>query len=216
MLLIEFVAIFVGLPLGYRFLPLQISPLPLLWMVSLYCYLVLRRDPSFPVSRLWNTAATRGQLKSIFVIFCPVALVLGFAVYWLAPGMFFGLVRDRPILWAIIMVGYPILSVYPQSIVYRAFLMHRYAGLAAGSNITPRMQSMLLVFVSALAFAFMHIIFRNWLAVSMTFAGGLLFAWRYRASNSLAVSALEHALYGCLLFTLGLGRYFYHGHIRLS
>jgi hypothetical protein len=27
---------------------------------------------------------------------------------------------------------------------------------------------------------------------------------------------VEHALYGCLLFTIGLGRYFYHGTVRFA
>jgi membrane protease YdiL (CAAX protease family) len=63
------------------------------------------------------------------------------------------------------------------------------------------------------AFAFLHIIFRNTLAVSLTFLGGLLFAARYAQTGSLATSSFEHALYGCWLFTVGLGQYFYHGTI---
>jgi membrane protease YdiL (CAAX protease family) len=55
----------------------------------------------------------------------------------------------------------------------------------------------------------MHIVFRNPLAMALTFAGGILFAWRYEKTGSLFVSSFEHALYGCFLFTIGLGRYFY-------
>jgi hypothetical protein len=64
---------------------------------------------------------------------------------------------------------------------------------------------------SAAAFGFLHIIFRNSLAVWLTFFGGILFAWRYEVTGSLFVSSFEHALYGCWLFTVGLGQYFYHG-----
>jgi len=39
----------------------------------------------------------------------------------------------------------------------------------------------------------------------------VLFAWRYQQSGSLFTSSLEHALYGCLMFTIGLGEYFYKG-----
>jgi membrane protease YdiL (CAAX protease family) len=70
-----------------------------------------------------------------------------------------------------------------------------------------------MIVASAAAFAFLHIVFRNPLAPALTFAGGLLFAWRYAESGSLAVSSFEHALYGCWLFTVGLGGYFYHGTI---
>jgi membrane protease YdiL (CAAX protease family) len=70
-----------------------------------------------------------------------------------------------------------------------------------------------MILASACAFAFLHIIFRNWLAVALTFGGGLLFAARYAETGSLATSSFEHALYGCWLFTVGLGQYFYHGTI---
>jgi len=95
------------------------------------------------------------------------------------------------------------LSVYPQGLLYRAFFFERYASLFPGKWV--------MVLASALAFAFLHIIFRNWLAVGLTFLGGLLFAMRYAETGSLATSSFEHALYGCWLFTVGLGQYFYHG-----
>ena len=34
--------------------------------------------------------------------------------------------------------------------------------------------------------------------------------------GSLFMSSLEHALYGCWLFPVGLGQYFYHGRIALG
>lgn len=73
-----------------------------------------------------------------------------------------------------------------------------------------------MIVASAAAFAFMHIIFRNWVAVGLTFAGGLLFAARYAETSSLAASSFEHSLYGCWLFTVGLGQYFYHGTIATA
>jgi membrane protease YdiL (CAAX protease family) len=208
---LEFVILFFVLPLGYYFSPVRISPLPLLWAVALYCYAALRRDPSFSMNLLRSPASWRTQLRNMLVLFGIAAVVLGLAIRFFTPDLLFGLIRERPWLWAVIMVAYPMLSVYPQSIVYRAFLMHRYAGFVARTGMSDRAQSFLLILLSAAVFAFMHIIFRNLLAVTMTFAGGLLFAWRYRASGSLILSAIEHSLYGCLLFTLGLGRYFYHG-----
>lgn len=57
-------------------------------------------------------------------------------------------------------------------------------------------------------------VLQNWLAVAMTMAGGGLFAWRYDRSRSLAAVWVEHALWGCLIFTIGLGRYFYLGAVR--
>jgi uncharacterized protein len=205
---IEFLLLFVGLPLAYRFSPRPIPALPVLWLAALYCYWQLRRDPAFPRSLLWNTGPAPAQLPSILFFFAIAAAVVWLGVRLIAPQLLFSFVRANPVFWALVMVLYPILSVYPQGIIYRSFLMHRYASLFPSG--------FLMIIVSAGAFAFMHIIFRNPLAVVLTFTGGLLFAWRYQATGSLYTSSLEHALYGCWLFTIGLGQYFYHGRIALK
>jgi hypothetical protein len=38
-----------------------------------------------------------------------------------------------------------------------------------------------------------------------------MFAGDYARRRSLGLACLEHGLYGCLIFTIGLGRYFYTG-----
>jgi membrane protease YdiL (CAAX protease family) len=68
-----------------------------------------------------------------------------------------------------------------------------------------------MILASAVAFSFAHIVFRNPIAVGFTLIGGLLFAWRYYVSGSLFTSSFEHALYGCWMFTVGLGEFFYRG-----
>ena len=205
---IEFLLLFFALPLSYRFSPRQVPALPVLWIAALYCYWQLRRDPTFSQRLLWKPAPARAQLPSILLCFLISAALVWLAVRLTAPDLLFSFPRSRPGLWALVMIFYPVLSVYPQGIIYRSFLMHRYAALFPSGP--------LLILVSATAFAFMHIIFRNPLAVALTFAGGLLFAWRYTITGSLFTSSLEHALYGCWLFTLGLGQYFYHGRIALQ
>jgi membrane protease YdiL (CAAX protease family) len=143
------------------------------------------------------------QLPQMLALFVLGAAVIGVSVRVLAPHLLFRFVRQHPRLWATLMVIYPVLSVYPQGIIYRGFLMHRYTALfGTGWG---------LIVASAAAFAFMHLIFRNRLAVALTFVGGLLFAWRYQVTGSLLTSSVEHAFYGCWLFTVGLGDYFYHG-----
>ena len=205
---IEFLVLFVAVPLGYRFSPRPIPAIPVLWAAALYCYWILRRDPTFSRELLWNPRPALAQLPSILLCFVIAAALVWLAVRWIAPDLLFSFVRARPGLWELVMILYPVLSVYPQGIIYRSFLMHRYA------PIFPR--GIVMIVISAAAFAFMHIIFRNPLAVALTFVGGLLFAWRYKATGSLFTSSLEHALYGCWLFTIGLGQYFYHGRVALK
>ena len=202
-LIAELLGIFVGLPLAFRYSPARVPALPVLWLVAAYAWWQLARDKSFDKRRLWNAGPLIGELRTIVPIFVVAALCVWSGVRWLAPQMEWSFVREHPRLWIGVMVLYPVLSVYPQGILYRAFFMHRYAELL------PDKWALLLA--SAAAFAFLHIIFRNSIAVALTFLGGILFAWRYAQTGSLLTSSVEHALYGCWLFTVGLGEYFYHG-----
>lgn len=101
------------------------------------------------------------------------------------------------------MTLYPLLSVWPQEMLYRAFLFTRYGPVFRSRTGT--------VLASAMAFGFAHILFLNWIAIGMTLIGGFLFATDYARHRSLRLTCLEHSLYGCLIFTVGLGRFFYTG-----
>jgi len=131
------------------------------------------------------------------------ALLIAAAICFVAPALLFNFVRRAPEFWALLMILYPVLSVYPQGVVYRTFFFERYRTLFSNPAT--------LIAASALAFSFAHIIFRNPIAVGFTLIGGMIFAWRYAATGSLLTSAFEHALYGCWMFTIGLGDYFYRG-----
>jgi membrane protease YdiL (CAAX protease family) len=177
-------------------------------MVAGYAWWRLSRDPDFDMRGLWNPLPLAAHFRTILSIFILVALLIWIGVRWLSPQLEWNFVRERPVLWAVVMVLYPVLSVYPQALLYRAFFMHEFASLF------PDRWTLLVA--SAAAFGFLHIIFRNPLAVTLTFFGGVLFAWRYQQTSSLFTSSFEHALYGCWLFTIGLGQYFYHGALPRS
>jgi membrane protease YdiL (CAAX protease family) len=201
LLVLEF-ALLYGAPLIVALLPLRVNPIPLLWLATWYCLWILRADPAFDRACLSNAGAFAKSWVSIVALFAAVALVVIALVYWLQRPALFGLLRTYPWLWAIIMVLYPVLSVYPQGIVYRVFLCHRYRRWFRGESA--------LVATSAAAFSLAHVLLHSPVAVACTFAAGVLFAWRYLKTRSLLASSFEHALYGCLMFTVGLGRYFYH------
>lgn len=199
----EFLVVFVALPLAFRFKTFPFPPIPALWLLAAYCLFRLLSDPSFDRRAFWKREALRRYLPQIVATFVLAAGLIGFAIYRLRPWLLFEFVRRAPIFWAILMVLYPVLSVYPQGIVYRTFFFERYRRLFPN----PWLQ----IAMSAVTFSFAHIIFRNPVAVILTLIGGVLFAWRYRESRSLFTSSFEHALYGCLMFTVGLGDYFYKG-----
>jgi len=185
---------------------------PLLWLATAAVLVYLWRDPGFDRAWLWRPTPLRRELPRILGRF--VVLAGGIAAFAWAfrgqtilgvemPERLFGFVRERPGVWAVVMVLYPVLSVYPQNLVYRAFFVQRY-GVLLGSPVT-------VAAVGAIGFGVAHAIFPNWIAPLFTAIGGWLFMRTYQRSESLVAAPVEHALYGCFLFPIGLGRLFYYG-----
>lgn len=203
LLALEFSFVFIGIPLliFYRLLPNL--PIPYLLLGALAAFLFLRHDPSFDSSRLFSWDSPQTRLPSLLLRDLVLLALLGVAVRLFAPELLFSLVKRAPWFWALIMLLYPLLSVYPQELLYRAFFFDRYQPLF-GSG-----WAMLLA--SAFAFGFVHIIFGNWLAVVLCIIGGLLFSFTYQQSGSLLLACVDHAIFGNFIFTIGLGRFFYHG-----
>jgi membrane protease YdiL (CAAX protease family) len=203
---LEFAVLFVALPTIYwlRWIPLPM--IPFLLLVAACCFAILWRDGSFDRGRLWNRRALKTAAPGIVRTFAIAALIMAFVVALLLPERLFAILRERPLLWAAIMIFYPLFSVYPQELIYRTFLFHRYEPIFR--------TAWLRVGASAVSFGYMHIVFENLIAVVMTVAGGFLFALTYERSRSTLLVSFEHALYGCFVFTIGLGAYFYGGNVR--
>lgn len=203
-LFIELIAIYVGLPALVYFWPPQ-SLFPLLWVLAVICSIMLLKEKDFKREGLWffNPVVSYQRLAiQSAIAFILAALLLSL----LAPELLFSLVKRDPLLWLAVMLLYPLLSVYPQELIYRSFFFHRYRTLISHPS--------LMIGLNALLFGYLHIIFHNWIALLLTTLGGLYFATLYQRSRSLLFVSFVHALYGDLLFTLGLGSYFYHGSIE--
>ncbi|MFS8101888.1 CPBP family intramembrane metalloprotease [Lentzea alba] len=195
----EFVVIFFGLTLVYDLLARGTSPIPVLLVLGSASVAYLLRSPTFDRKSLWR--AGNIPLRPILTLWAITAVAAIAIVAVLFPDQLFAFPRQQPLLWLAVMVFYPLLSVYPQELVFRAFLFERY-GPAFG-NWTAA--------ASAAAFGFVHIIFGSWVSVVLSAAGGWIFANRYRRTRSLLAASIEHALYGMLVFTVGLGQFFFHG-----
>ncbi len=103
-----------------------------------------------------------------------------------------------------IMIAYPIFSVAAQELLYRSFFFHRYGPLF-GSH------AWLIVIVNGLLFGYAHIVMNSMFAIAATAMGGLILAARYAVTRSFWAVFIEHTLWGWLVFTIGLGRYFFTG-----
>jgi membrane protease YdiL (CAAX protease family) len=92
---------------------------------------------------------------------------------------------------------YSFFSVYPQELIYRTFFFQRYESLFRSN--------LVFTLVNAAVFSLAHIFFKNTLVMLLTFIGGILFALTFKKTKSTLLVSIEHAIYGCWLFTVGMG-----------
>lgn len=205
-LVFEILIFFVGAPLlvSYALHAVRLPLFIVLQPILLGFFVYLMWDPTFLLRRELVRGFSLGALAAILGTFIVLGGAITYTAYVLHPAGFLSFPRRVPRLWLTIMVLYPLLSVLAQEFVYRTFFFHRYGPLFG----TFRWAAIL---TNAALFGFAHIIFNNWIAVAGTFFTGLLFAYRYDVTRSLWAVWLEHSLYGCLVFTVGLGRYFFTG-----
>lgn len=203
LLALEFLSFYIALPLLIANRVIPNLPIPYLLAVALGAFVILRRDPSFDSRRLFSTKGIAANLRWLLLRDVVLLALLGLAVRIFAPQLIFELIKHRPLLWVLIMVFYPLVSVYPQEVLYRAFFFHRYRALFG--------KGWGMIVASACAFGFVHIIFPNWVATSLSAIGGLLFALTYRRSGSLLLACIDHAIFGNFIFTIGLGHFLYNG-----
>ena len=202
----EILVVFVVLPLVVTFLvyglrwPLFVVLPPVL--AAVIAMLVL--DPSFRVRRELRSGLPARELIAIVGLFAVIALLVAGFMASEMPQRFLAFPRARPRTWAAVMVLYPLLSVAAQELVYRTFFFHRYGPLFGARR-------GLAILANGALFALAHVMFYNPVALGGTFLGGCLFAWRYERTRSLWAVVIEHTLYGWLIFTVGLGGYFFTG-----
>jgi len=193
---VEYVLIYGGAPLLLLEFRLRGVMIGMLWGGALLAWFVTRGVQPAPHH-------VGQELRALFLRFLVLAPPIVVFAWWFWPESFLSLPRTHIRLWLLIMVLYPLLSVWPQEMLYRALLYVRYEPLFG--------RGVGFIAASAGAFGFAHVIFLNPIAVIMTAIGGFLFARDYARHRSLRLSCLEHSLYGCLIFTVGLGRFFYTG-----
>ena len=199
---VEALLLFVALPLVVRARLLPLPRLVILAAAAGYAVAVLARDPFFDLRSLWGGPLRRG-LTGVLARAALAAVLISGLTLWLAPDRLLALPRQQPGTWLLGLVLYPLLSAWPQEVLYRAFFFRRYAVLFA--------EPWALVAASGVAFALLHLVYPNLVAPLLSLPAGLVLAWRFGRGAGMGPVWLEHSLYGLLLFTLGLGAFFYDG-----
>ena len=199
-LLAEIFLLFVCPPLliVLGFFPKE-SIMLILWAVSLYAYVHLRRNGI----KVFALDFKRIDLYTVLKRYLIISIAMALFILAYEPESFFALAKARPLFWLLVMLLYPFVSAFIQELLFRNYFFYRYESLFKG-------HLLFFVFINALLFSYVHIIFENWIAVIFTFLGGLLFAQTYLKTRSALLTAIEHSLYGNTVYTLGLGHYFFH------
>ena len=206
-LAVELTLLFVVVPILLYVFRQQVGRVvvPGILLVALPCLALLLADPAFDRRRLWNVERLWPRLWRTIAFFLPAAAALALIYAVIEPERLLAFPRQRPGLWLLVLVLYPAVSVYPQELIFRTFIFHRYRQLFPGRRG--------MILTSGLLFGFAHLFFGNWIAPTLSAVGGILFARTYSRTGSTLQASLEHGLWGDFLFTLGIGWYFYGGSI---
>ena len=215
-LITEFIPLYLGIPVFLSILPiatkrmtghaLTLPVIPVLLIIFAIVLFILLKDKTFNKEAFYRMPSIKTNPKpylQIAIRFIIGASLLTILLYLIKPEAILSFPKNKPQFWCIVMCCYPLISVYPQGVIYRALYEHRY------SKCFPFPAS-LQILIGALAFACAHIPFGNIYAILFTFIGGIMFLSTYRATNSLILAAIEHALFGDFLFTIGWGQFFFH------
>jgi membrane protease YdiL (CAAX protease family) len=187
------------IPAGTK-IPIFIALLPVLFIAAF----LLLADPTFRLRDELRRGLGWRNALSIVLIFLIMG---GAATWWIKtyhPSWFLEFPTNRPETYTRIMLAYPVFSVAAQELLYRSFFFHRYGPLF-GTH------AWLIVIVNGLLFGYAHIVMNSAFAIAATALGGMILAARYAMSRSFWAVFIEHTLWGWLIFTIGLGRYFFTG-----
>lgn len=191
---------------------------PVLFVACVAIVIWLKRGRGWAWAQFWRSDdvdAEKREFRRIFIRFVIIAPLLTLLVWVVFPDKLFNLMFSQPRLWLVILFFYPIFSVYPQELLFRAFFFERYCDLGDNNiwgHYGQKAKQLLPIIVNAIAFGWAHVFFPSPLiAVGLCTLGGLLFANSYARTRSLRLAVFEHALYGDLIFTIGLGEFFFSG-----
>jgi membrane protease YdiL (CAAX protease family) len=193
---LELLIIFVLIPLSFAFSYAPI--LKLIIGVSGFTYIIyvlfkiekikIRIEKNINWTTFW-----RSTLIKLSIIIVITSLFV-----WLTDAQsLFVVMLNKPKLWVLILFFYSFFSVYPQELLYRTFFFQRYENLFKNER--------LFILVNALLFSLAHLFFKNTLVLLLTFVGGILFAITFKKTKSTVLVSIEHSIYGCWLFTVGMG-----------
>ena len=203
-LAVEFTLLCLLIPAIILFYSLANYMFIFLWSVALYCVFIYRRFFYVNWKTVWKWEAVNwSNLKPILIRWAISSFAMVLIIIFYDGEKLFHIFHHRPEIIPILIFVYPILSALPQEFIFCSFFFKRYQVFFGKDK--------MMIVVSALVFAWAHVLYINPIAPVVSLFGGLIFAHTFYKSRSLALITLEHGLYGNSLFLSGLGYYFFSG-----
>lgn len=200
-LIIEFILLFVGVPLLLYFDNRLIHPSAILIPVlaGIITYFIFQKE--FKFRDLIRMDISKTLFWKNICIVALSGIVLFGLVYIFDRSNLLNLPKRNPLIWLGMCIFYPVFSAYAQEVIYRSFLFLRYKVLFKNNTI--------LILVSGIMFSFMHIVYYNPVSIILTLIAGIYLSYVYSKTRSVLFTAILHGLLGILVFTAGLGQYFW-------
>jgi membrane protease YdiL (CAAX protease family) len=193
---LELLIIFVLIPLSFAFNYAPILKLVIGVLGFSYIIYVLFKIEKIKL-RIEKNINWKAFWRSTIIKLLIIMGITSIFVWFTDANNLFTVMLHKPKLWALILLFYSLFSVYPQELLYRTFFFQRYENLFKNEKI--------FIFINALLFSLAHLFFKNTLVLLLTFIGGILFAITFKKSKSTVLVSIEHSIYGCWLFTVGMG-----------
>lgn len=198
---LEFLLFFFGVPLFIFCDPKFIHPSAILLPVLAGLIIYFRFTPGFKFRDLIRLRISRNMWLKNGLIVLLIGIVLMFGVIIFDRDNLFNLPRGNFWVWILLCLFYPVFSAYIQEVIYRTFLFRRYKKLFVRKSS--------LILASGISFSFVHIVYYSPVSIILTLVAGLYLAYVYVKTGSVMFTAILHGLYGILVFTIGLGQYFW-------
>lgn len=197
----EFGTFFFGIPLLLLFEGDLMHPSSILLPLVLLVFAILHFSTGFRWKELWYFPIKRNTLFKHLGIAVMVSAIMIAWVYLFDRSNLFNLPFGNWKVWLILSTFYPIFSASLQEIIFRTFFFRRYEKLMENEC--------LIILLSAVAFSFAHIFYFHIVSLLLTFILGLYLGWIYARMRSVLFTAILHSIYGNMVFTIGMGQYFW-------
>ena len=200
-LILEFALLFFGVPLLIYFDKKLVHPSVIVLPILVLLFLYLRKQKDFKFKELFAWPKESRELIKAGAVILLVFAVLLAGTWWFVPEKLFNLPKGNLLVWGFLCTFYPVFSAFGQEIIYRTFLFRRYKSLFGNEK--------LLIAASAVAFSFVHIVYYSPISMILTLIAGIYLAITYSRTRSVLFTAVLHGIMGDIVFTIGLGEYFW-------